>query len=201
MIGRIRNETDDLAMKPGYRIRFGGHEETRAESGEQIMMALIMAILLTYMVLAAIMESYVHPFTIMLTLPLGLIGVAFALFLGHQTLNMMSQMAIVMLVGIVVNNAILILDYAQQLRKEGMSIQEALLEAAPTRLRPILMSNLAIALSMVPQAIGGAGAEFRTAMAVVTIGGVLLSAVFTLFVIPVIYITMDRWAGQPATGN
>ena len=119
---------------------------------------------------------------------------AISLFLGAKTLNIFSLMAMVMLVGIVVNNAILILDYAQQLRRRGMAIKEALMEAAPIRLRPIVMANLAIALSMVPQALGGAGSEFRMAMAVVTMGGVLLSAVFTLFVIPVVYVFMDRFA-------
>ena len=196
-IGSIRVRTDQLSLPPGYRIYFGGQEEDRVETFAQILQALLLAIILTYMVLAAIMESYVHPFTIMLTLPLGLIGVAFSLFLAAKTLNLFSMMAMVMLVGIVVNNAILILDYTQQLRTQGMGIREALLEAAPIRLRPIVMANLAIALSMIPQALGGAGSEFRVAMAVVTIGGVLLSAVFTLFFIPVIYVFMDRFARQP----
>ena len=196
-IERIRVRTDQIDLPPGYRIYFGGQEEDRVETFAQILQALVLAIILTYMVLAAIMESYVHPFTIMLTLPLGLIGVAFSLFLAAKTLNIFSLMAMVMLVGIVVNNAILILDYAQQLRRRGMGIRDALLEAAPIRLRPIVMANLAIALSMVPQALGGAGSEFRVAMAVVTIGGVLLSAVFTLFVIPVFYVFMDRFAQQP----
>jgi HAE1 family hydrophobic/amphiphilic exporter-1 len=104
----------------------------------------------------------------------------------------MSLMAMIMLVGIVVNNAILLLDYTRQLREKGMSVKEALLEACPTRLRPIIMANLAIAVGMIPQAMGGAGAEYRTPMAVVQIGGVLMSAVFTLFVIPVAYSIMDR---------
>jgi len=197
MVTRIQVLTDQLDLLPGYSIRFGGDEERRVETFAQILQALVLAIVLTYMVLAAIMESYVHPFTIMLTLPLGLIGVAFSLFLAAKTLNIFSLMAMVMLVGIVVNNAILILDYAQQLRREGLGIREALLEAAPTRLRPIVMANLAIALSMIPQAMGGTGSELRAAMATVTIGGVLLSAVFTLFVIPVMYVTMDRFARQP----
>jgi len=196
-IARIRQHTDQLALPDGYRVYFGGQEEDRVETFAQILQALVLAIILTYMVLAAIMESYIHPFTIMITLPLGLIGVAFSLFLAAKTLNIFSLMAMVMLVGIVVNNAILILDYAQQLRRQGRGIREALLEAAPVRLRPIVMANLAIALSMVPQALGGAGSEFRVAMAVVTIGGVLLSAVFTLYIIPVVYVFMDRFARQP----
>ena len=104
-------------------------------------------------------------------------------------------MSIVMLVGIVVNNAILMLDYTAQIRAKGKRVKEALLEACPTRLRPIIMANLAIAVGMIPQAIGGSGLEFRAPMAVVQIGGVLISAFFTLFVIPVVYTIMDRFTG------
>jgi HAE1 family hydrophobic/amphiphilic exporter-1 len=128
----------------------------------------------------------------MVTLPLGLIGASFGLFFTGQTINIFSLMAIVMLIGIVVNNAILLLDYTKQLREKGMTINEALLVACPTRLRPIIMANLAIAVGMIPQALSGAGAEYRTPMAVVQIGGVLMSSVFTLFVIPVMYTVMDR---------
>jgi HAE1 family hydrophobic/amphiphilic exporter-1 len=102
-----------------------------------------------------------------------------------------------MLVGIVVNNAILILDYVKQLRERGMGLIEALVESSSTRLRPIIMMNLAIAISVFPQAMSGAGAEFRRALAVVTMGGVLISAIFTLFLIPVIYTVFDRIAIQP----
>jgi multidrug efflux pump subunit AcrB len=120
------------------------------------------------------------------------------LFLWGATMNIFSMMAIVMLVGIVVNNAILILDYAAQLRREGAGMIDALLAAAPARLRPIVMTNIAIVFALIPQAIGtGAGAVFRVPMAVVTIGGVLLSAVFTLFLIPVIYAKLDRFSSAP----
>jgi HAE1 family hydrophobic/amphiphilic exporter-1 len=102
-------------------------------------------------------------------------------------------MALVMMVGIVVNNAILMLDYVGQLRAKGMSIREALLEGCPTKLRAIVIANLAIAVGMIPQLVlGGSGSEFREPMAVVQIGGVLISAIFTLFVVPVVYTMMDR---------
>ena len=101
-------------------------------------------------------------------------------------------LALVMLVGIVVNNAILLLDYTQVLRSRGMSRREALIEACPVRLRPIIIANLAIAIGMLPQALGGAGSEFRAVMAIVTMGGVLVSAVFTLYAIPVTYDLLDR---------
>jgi len=109
----------------------------------------------------------------------------------------MSLMAIVMLVGIVVNNAILILDYAKTLRQQGWEKTKALVEASVTRLRPIIMTNLAIAISVAPQAMGGAGSEFRRPLAIVTMGGVLVSAVFTLFLIPAIYTAFDRFAIKP----
>ncbi len=191
-VERITERVEQMDLPPGYNIGFGGQEEDRRESFAQILQALFLAIILTYMILAAILESYIHPFTIMVTLPLGLVGASFGLFLAAKSINLFSLMAIVMLVGIVVNNAILILDYTQLLRSRGMNIRDALLEAAPTRLRPILMANLAIALGMLPQSLSGSGSEFRTAMAVVTMGGVLVSAVFTLFIIPVAYIAFDR---------
>jgi len=123
------------------------------------------------------------------------VGAAFALFLTASSLNIFSMMALIMLVGIVVNNAILILDYTQQLRRRGMAMVPALLEAAPVRLRPIIMTNVAIAIALLPQALGSAaGSLYRVPMAVVTIGGVLVAALFTLFLIPVIYSKLDRFA-------
>lgn len=195
LVSEIQLELDALNFPPGYTYEITGDFEIFAESLAEMLKALIMAILLTYIVLAMILESYVHPITIMLTLPLGFVGAVLSLFLASKSLNIFSMMAIIMLVGIVVNNAILILDYTQQLREKGMGLVEALLEAAPVRLRPILMTNVAIAIALIPQALGsGAGAVFRAPMAVVTIGGVLVAAVFTLFLIPVIYTKLDRYA-------
>jgi len=186
---------DQMGLPPGYSYEITGQFEMFQESLTEMLKALALAIILTYIVLAMILESFVHPVTIMLTLPLGAVGAVFALFLTATNLNIFSMMAMIMLVGIVVNNAILILDYAQILRGRGKGIVDALLEAAPARLRPILMTNVAIAIALIPQAIGsGPGASFRTAMAIVTIGGVLVAAVFTLFLIPVIYVKMDRFA-------
>ncbi len=191
----IRLTLDDMGFPPGYGYEITGEFEIFQESVQEMMKALVMAILLTYVVLAMILESYVHPVTIMLTLPLGAVGAILALFLTADNLNVFSMMALIMLVGIVVNNAILILDYAQQLRARGMGIVDALLEAAPTRLRPIVMTNVAIAIALVPQALGsGPGALYRVPMAVVTIGGVLVAALFTLLLIPVIYVKLDRFA-------
>jgi len=188
----IDAEIAKLDIPSGVRVKYGGMAEIQDESFASIQTAMILAIVLIYVVMAAILESFVHPVTVMITLPLGLIGASFGLFFTGQSINIFSLMAMIMLVGIVVNNAILLLDYTRQLREKGMSVKEALLEACPTRLRPIIMANLAIAVGMIPQAMSGAGAEYRTPMAVVQIGGVLMSALFTLFVIPVAYSIMDR---------
>jgi len=184
---------DSIGLPPGYSYQITGEFQAYQESIGEMMKALVLAVILTYVLLAMMLESYVHPITIMMTVPLGGIGVAFALFLTGTSVNIFSMMAIIMLVGIVVNNAILILDYAQQLRAQGKTAMEALLEATPTRLRPIIMTNVAIAIALVPQALGsGPGSFYRIPMAVVTMGGVLVSAVFTLLLIPVLYIKIDR---------
>ncbi len=194
-VAAIDAELQASPMPPGYGYRITGEFEYFQDALDTMFLALLLAIVLTYIVLAMILESFVHPITIMLTLPLGGVGALLALFLWGASMNIFSMMAMIMLVGIVVNNAILILDYAGQLRRRGAGIVESLLEAAPARLRPIVMANIAIIFALLPQAVAsGPGAAFRVPMAVVTMGGVALSAVFTLFLIPVIYVKLDRFA-------
>jgi hydrophobic/amphiphilic exporter-1 (mainly G- bacteria), HAE1 family len=176
-VAAIEEVMADVALQPGYSWRVTGDFEQFSEAVGFVLVALVLAIVLTYIVLAMILESFIHPFTVMLTLPLGAVGAVLALFLSATTMNIFSMMAIIMLVGIVVNNAILILDYTAILRERGRSVLDALLEAAPARLRPIVMTNIAIVFALIPQAVGtGAGAAFRVPMAAVTMGGVLLSA-------------------------
>ena len=190
---RTQVALDSVGFPPGYGYEITGEFEMYQESITEMGKALILAVVLTYVLLAMMLESYIHPLTIMMTVPLGGVGVALALFLTGTSVNIFSMMAIIMLVGIVVNNAILILDYTQELRRQGQSAVDALCAAAPTRLRPIIMTNLAIAIALVPQATGsGPGSFYRIPMAVVTMGGVLVSAVFTLLLIPVIYEKLDR---------
>ena len=150
---------------------------------------LILAIILTYMLLAAILEDLTQPILVLGTFPLAMIGVIWAMIIARMTMNIISMMAVVMLLGIVVNNAILILDYFNELRKKGIGITEALIEACPAKLRPILMSTIAIILGMIPMAagLGEAGREIRQPMGVVSIGGLVVSTVLTLFVVPAIY--------------
>ncbi|MFQ5866099.1 MAG: efflux RND transporter permease subunit [bacterium] len=192
--GDIEAELQKLNIPPGYGIFFAGQSERQAESFANILQALILAIILTYMVLAAILESYIHPITIMMTLPLGLVGVILALLITKSSLSIFSMMALVMLVGIVVNNGILLLDYTNILRARGKGLEEAILEACSTRLRPIIMMNLAVALGMLPLALGiGKGAETRAPMAIVSIGGIITSTIFTLILIPLIYETFEKF--------
>jgi HAE1 family hydrophobic/amphiphilic exporter-1 len=189
----IRERLDAEPLPPGYEWRVGGEFEDFGDAFSAILEALALAIILTYIVLAMILESFIRPLTIMVTLPLGMAGGFLGLMLADVPLNIFGMMAIVMLVGIVVNNAILILDYAGQMRDQGKSPRDAVAEAGPVRLRPIVMSNVAIAVALLPQALGtGAGAGFRIPMAVVTIGGSLVAAIFTLFLIPVIYVKTEN---------
>lgn len=197
----IDAEVAKLGLPAGVTVRYAGTAKIQDEAFASILGALLMAIVLIYIVMAAMLESFIHPLTVMVTLPLGLVGMALALFFTGATINIMSLMALVMMVGIVVNNAILMLDHTAQQRAAGLAIVPALLAACPVKLRPIIMANLAIVIGMLPQAMGGAGAEFRTPMAVVQIGGVLVSTVFTLYVVPVVYVLFDRmtFAGRRGT--
>lgn len=159
-----------------------------------MIMVFVIATLLTYMLLAAILESFTQPLFILATVPLALIGVVVSLLITGVALNFVAMLAIVMLVGIVVNNAILILDYYSQLRREGKNAHDAFLIAAPTKLKPIIMSNIAIVLGMLPMAmgIGASGAEMRTPMGIVTIGGIISSTIMTLYLIPALEYLLTR---------
>lgn len=193
-LGNITNEIEtrlaDIKFPPGYKIIWSGNTEMMKEMVADMLFAFALAIILTYMLLAAILESFVQPIFILLTLPLALIGVFASLYYTGISFAITSLMAIIMLIGIVVNNAILMLDYTNQLvREKGMDVKSALIEACPTKLKPIIMSTLAIILGMLPLAmgVGSAGVEMRTPLGVVSIGGLLVSTVLTLFIIPAFY--------------
>jgi HAE1 family hydrophobic/amphiphilic exporter-1 len=184
-VNQIAESTD---FPIGYKMSWGGNARMMQETVSDMLRVFILAIVLTYMVLAAILESFIQPLLILGTVPLALIGVLGIIAVTGTTMNMASMLAIIMLVGIVVNNAILILDYMNQLRRDGVPTREALLTAAPIKLKPILMSNIATVLGMLPMAvgIGSSGVEMRQAMGLVSIGGILSSTVLTLFVIPAV---------------
>lgn len=193
-LGNVTDEIDnrlaDVKFPPGYKIIWSGNAEMMKEMVADMLFAFILAFVLTYMLLAAILESFLQPIFILLTLPLALIGVFASLYYTGISFAITSLMAIIMLIGIVVNNAILMLDYTNQLvRERGMDVKSALIEACPTKLKPIIMSTLAIILGMLPLAmgIGAAGVELRMPLGVVSIGGLLVSTALTLFIIPAFY--------------
>ncbi|MCB5246795.1 MAG: efflux RND transporter permease subunit [Candidatus Cloacimonetes bacterium] len=203
VIADVNKRLDGLELPQGYKIVWGGSAEMLADMVGDMTKTLILAVLLTYMLLAAILESFVQPLFILGTVPLAVIGVILALLVSGQTFNLVSLMSIIMLVGIVVNNAILLLDYANLRRKQGVGAHDALMEAGEAKLKPIVMSTLAISIGMLPMAlgIGPAGRELRMPMGIVVIGGLLVSAFLTLVIIPAFYYltTRQNSPGQPGS--
>jgi HAE1 family hydrophobic/amphiphilic exporter-1 len=188
----------ELPPPPGYRYRFGGSTKDMQESFAYAVSALAMAVVFIYMILASQFRSYLQPLALMSSLPLTLIGVALALLVARSTLNIFSIIGIVMLMGLVTKNAILLVDFAIRARADGLSREAALLQAARVRLRPILMTTLAMIFGMVPLAFAlSEGSEQRAPMGQAVIGGVITSSLLTLVVVPVIYGYLDdlaHWA-------
>ncbi len=176
---------------------YGGQAKMMKESFESMFFALILAILIIYMVLASQFESFLHPFTIMIALPLSLPGALGALLLSGEAFSIFAMIGVIMLMGLVTKNAILLVDYTNVLRRrDGMDRTAALLKAGPTRLRPILMTTGAMVFGMLPIALSnGFGSEMRTPMAVTVIGGLIVSTLLTLVVVPVIYSLLDDLGG------
>lgn len=190
----ITKRLNNLQLPGGYQIRWGQDAQMLSDTMSDMARTFLIAVLLTYMLLAAILESFTQPLIILATIPLAIIGVILALFLSGVGINLFSMLAIIMLVGIVVNNAILILDYVNVKRKEGMCSHDALLEAGKMKLKPIIMSTLSIVIGMLPMAlgVGSAGREFRMSMGIVSIGGLVVSTLLTLVVIPAFYYLSTR---------
>lgn len=191
-VARVQEAAKKLHLSPGYRIVFSGEAEDMAESFGYLGQALVLAIILVYLILAAQFESFVDPLSIMLSLPLSLIGMAAMLYLTQDKISMISMIGLIMLMGLVTKNAILLVDYAKTLRAQGIERRQALITAGRTRLRPIMMTTLAMIFGMVPTALAiGAGAEMRAPMARAVIGGLITSTVLTLIVVPVVYALLD----------
>lgn len=201
VIGDLESELERIQRPSGYSFRFAGEAERMRDTFSNLGIALALAVVFIYLVLASQFESFVHPLTIMLSLPLAIVGALATLFLFKQPIGMPAMIGIILLLGLVTKNAILLVDYANQLRARGRTAVEALLEAGPARLRPILMTSAAMILGMFPTAIGGGeGSELRMPMSIAVIGGVVTSTVLTLVVVPVVYVWIDRLTpfGQPA---
>ena len=191
----IKAALNKTPFPPGYSYQFGGSTKNMTESFGYAISALVMAILFIYMILASQFKSFLQPLALMTSLPLTLIGVVLALLLFRSTLSMFSIIGVVMLMGLVTKNAILLVDFAIRMREEGMERSEALLVAAKVRLRPILMTTLAMIFGMIPLAFAlTEGAEQRAPMGQAVIGGVITSSLLTLVVVPVAYCFMDDLA-------
>ena len=191
----IRRVLDANPPPPGYSYRFGGSTKDMQESFTYALSALAMGVVFIYMILASQFRSFIQPIALMSSLPLTLIGVVLALLIARSTLNMFSVIGIVMLMGLVTKNAILLVDFAIRARDEGMARTDALLQAARVRLRPILMTTLAMIFGMVPLAFAlTEGSEQRAPMGQAVIGGVITSSILTLVVVPVIYSLLDDLA-------
>jgi HAE1 family hydrophobic/amphiphilic exporter-1 len=183
----------DVRLPYGLSMRITGQSEEMESSFRSLMFALGLAIFLVYLVMASQFESLLHPFVILFSIPLAAVGVALALWLTDTRLSVIVFIGLIMLAGIVVNNAIVLLDLINQLRERGLDRYRAIREAARLRLRPIMMTTLTTVLGLLPMALGlGEGAEMRTPMAVTVIGGLLTSTLLTLVVVPVMYSILDR---------
>ncbi|MEJ5285869.1 MAG: efflux RND transporter permease subunit [Bacteroidota bacterium] len=198
-LGNVTNEIEkrmsEINLPSGYSFKWAGNVIFMKDMFRDMVIAFIIATFLTYMLLAAILESFWQPVYVMITLPLGLIGVFIAMLLFGTTYNISSLMGIIMLIGIVVNNAILILDYSNQLvREKGVDVKDAVLEASVVRLKPQIMSSFALILGMLPMAlqIGEAGKEFRAPLGIVSIAGLLVATLLTIFVIPAFYYVFSK---------
>jgi HAE1 family hydrophobic/amphiphilic exporter-1 len=209
VVGDIRARNSRLEIPPGIQIDYTGYVEEMEETFQYMYRALILAVIFIYAILASQFRSFFHPLAIMLSLPLALLGTALMLWAAGDTLNIMSMIGIIMLMGLVTKNAILLIDYTNRLRREGETRTRALIAAARVRLRPIVMTTTAMIFGMLPLAFEiGSGSEMRAPMARGVIGGLITSTLLTLIVVPVVYTYLDDWGtrlkewwqvGTPAT--
>jgi len=191
----VMRRVNKVQLPPGYHITQGGQVENQNQVFTAMIMALGVAVMLMYLILVIQFGSFLDPLAILVSLPLSLIGVVVALLVTHDTLNIMSLIGVMMLMGIVAKNAILLIDFAKWAHEgRGVPRREALIEAGRTRLRPIIMTTLALIAGMIPVALGiGEGADFRAPLGRAVIGGVIASTVLTLVVIPTVYEIFDEW--------
>jgi hydrophobe/amphiphile efflux-1 (HAE1) family protein len=184
---------DVLPEGGGYGLRFAGESEEFFESSDALLFAYVLAVILIYLVLAAQFESFIHPATIMVAVAVSFTGALLALEVTGHTLNLFSQIGLVMLVGLVAKNSILIVEFANQLRDRGLDVREAITQAARTRFRPVLMTALSTIAGIMPIALGlGAGGEARAPLGVAVVGGMLFSTLLTFFLVPVVYLGFAR---------
>jgi len=178
----------DSTLDNSFKTSLSGPSRDFAESSSNTSFAFMLALILIYLVLAAQFESFLDPFIIMLTVPLALAGAMLSLFLFHQTLNIFSEIGMIMLIGLVTKNGILIVEFANKKRRAGMEKKQAVIEAATLRMRPIVMTSLATSLGALPIALSlGSASTSRIPLGIVVVGGLIFSLILTLFVIPAMY--------------
>jgi HAE1 family hydrophobic/amphiphilic exporter-1 len=199
VVPQVQEKIAELELPPGYRVVFSGEQEEMQRSFQSLIFAFGLAAVLVYMIMAAQFESLKHPFLILFTLPMGLTGAIWALLITGQTLNVISIIGMVMLAGIVVNDAIVKVDYTNQLRRSGMGVREAIMQASRVRLRPILMTTVTTALGLFPMSLGlGKGSELQQPLAISVIGGLILATFLTLILIPMAYEMAESKGGTEA---
>ncbi|HLO57644.1 MAG TPA: efflux RND transporter permease subunit [Bacteroidales bacterium] len=200
VIGKARASISGIGAPNEYTISITGEEEKRQDAMSSLGFALILSIVLVYMVMASQFESLIHPFTVLLTIPLAGAGSIWAFFLLGKSLNIMAYIGIIMLGGIAVNNSIILVDAINQFREEGYPLKEAIIKAGQNRVRPILMTSLSSILGLVPLTLGlGESASLRSPLAIALIAGLTASTVMSLVVIPCVYYIFDRKKNQPAS--
>jgi hydrophobic/amphiphilic exporter-1 (mainly G- bacteria), HAE1 family len=189
----LHAKLDGHVRPPGYDYVWDGMQKEQKDSQANMAFALLVAVVFIFIVLASQFESLVHPFTIMLSLPLALVGAVLGLLVTRNTVNLGSLIGVILLMGLVTKNAILLVDGALQHLREGDAPDEAMRKSGPRRLRPILMTSAAMVLGMLPTALGrGMGSEFRAPMAIAVIGGVITSTMLTLWVVPAVFVSVER---------
>jgi len=193
----IKAIMDANALPEGMTVSYEGNMKQQAEAFGSLGYALIASIIFVYLIMVALYNSYVYPFVVLFSIPVAMVGALLALALTMQSLNIFSILGIIMLVGLVAKNAILLVDFTNQLKEKGSSVIDALLESGRTRLRPILMTTIAMVIGMLPLALAkGAGAEWKNGMAWALIGGLTSSMLLTLVVVPVVYVIIDKIKGR-----
>jgi multidrug efflux pump subunit AcrB len=202
VVSDIKQWMADVPLPPGYRWEIGGHYLQQQQAFRSLLIVMVIAVLLVFIMLAFQFRSVVLPLLIFWTQPLSLVSGLFALWITKTPLNVSSYMGAILLVGLDMKNGILLVEYIQQLRAEGMELRPALLLAGRTRFRPILMTSLAAILGLFPLALGiGPGAQMQQPLAIMVIGGLTANMLFTRMVIPVGYLVLERIKGKFRPGD
>jgi multidrug efflux pump subunit AcrB len=187
----IKRQIQKITIPAGFTVKVSGNVEQQQKTFLDLLLAFSLAILLVYVVMASQFQSLLDPFIIMFTVPLGIVGVFWTLFLTNTTLSVTSFQGVIVMVGIVVSNGILLVDYTNRLRGRGLPLHEAVVLAGRTRLKPILMTSLATVLGLIPMALGIGGESTQAPLAISVIGGLTVSTLFTLFFVPALYTVFE----------